>query len=139
MSLTLNWENVTLKYDQLYSMYPALDVFYPFSFEKEWIGYPYSDFCRETMVPILGICCLYVVLCFGGQKIMANREPFDLKYVLATWNLALSLFSFMGAARTVPHLLNNIYTQGFEYSACASSDVAYGLDCYYYDIVNNNK
>lgn len=58
---------------------------------------------------------------------MKNRQPFSLKTSLAAWNLFLSVFSFMGALRTVPHLLNNLYQFGFYYTTCAAAPGAYGL------------
>jgi hypothetical protein len=58
---------------------------------------------------------------------MQNRKPFDLKGPLALWNLGLSVFSFMGAIRTVPHLLNNIYQNDFHYSICEVAPSSFGL------------
>mmetsp|Transcript_15393 Transcript_15393/g.46408 ORF Transcript_15393/g.46408 Transcript_15393/m.46408 type:complete len:220 (-) Transcript_15393:607-1266(-) len=49
---------------------------------------------------------------------MKNREAFDLKGPLMFWNLGLSIFSWIGASRTVPHLLYNIYTHSFEDTVC---------------------
>lgn len=69
---------------------------------------------------------LYVVGIFGGQKLMANRQPFDLKWPLAYWNLLLSLFSIMGALRVVPHLAYLLATQGPAVVACGAPEPLYG-------------
>ena len=49
------------------------------------------------------------------------REKFDWRGPLAYWNLCLSLFSFCGMIRTVPHLLNNITTLSFRDTVCTSA------------------
>ena len=45
---------------------------------------------------------------------MATRERFDLRNNLAMWNLFLCTFSFMGAIRTVPHLMYNLTNMSLE-------------------------
>eukprot|EP00904_Undaria_pinnatifida_P004455 jgi/Undpi1/1400/HiC_scaffold_11.g04792.m1 len=84
-------------YAELYDWYPWLRRFY-FKWEIEHN-------------------CLHV---------MANRKPFDLRRSLVAWNFLLSAFSFIGAARTVPHLLNILYIYGFKYTICAKPSVWYG-------------
>lgn len=58
---------------------------------------------------------------------MRDRKPFDLKGPLALWNLGLAVFSFMGAMRTVPQLLNNLYQNDFYYSICEPAPRTFGL------------
>jgi len=57
---------------------------------------------------------------------MKDKQPFDLKAALALWNLFLAVFSFVGALRTVPHLLMMLQSQGFRYSICQAATVGYG-------------
>lgn len=64
----------------------------------------------------------YLLFCYFGIKIMKNREPFDLRYSLAAWNLFLSVFSFWGASRTVPHMLYILSTQEFDQTVCNRAD-----------------
>ena len=66
----------------------------------------------------IGAVLLYLALVFIGPRIMANKEPFDLKYPLAAWNILLSLFSFIGACRSVPFLFITLYERGYEESIC---------------------
>eukprot|EP00121_Abeoforma_whisleri_P017035 Awhi_evm1s15617 len=132
MSLTFNgsaWgDEEVIKYDQLYSQYPSLEVFYPFQFEKDWNGFIYSDICSNTLDVAMYICATYFIGIFTGQWLMKQMGmKFKLQYPLALWNFSLSLFSFIGAFRVVPHLLNNIHTNGYEWSVCAKSSVNYGL------------
>ena len=94
----------------------------------------------------LYISAIYLVLCYVGTRVMANRKPFGLKkYVnvsgimrmqwgspdglvraLAGWNLLLAVFSFMGALRTVPHLIYLAVTRGVYGSICWPAEPSYG-------------
>jgi len=46
-------------------------------------------------VPLL-LTIAYVILIFGIKWYLADKKPFDLKWPLAVWNLALSVFSGLG-------------------------------------------
>ena len=45
---------------------------------------------------------------------------------LALWNFALLLFSFIGAYRTVPHLLHNVMSKPFEATICTQAAADWG-------------
>ena len=51
-----------------------------------------------------------------GTKVMASRPKHEWKTALACWNLMLSIFSFCGMIRTVPHLMHNVVTLPFKVS-----------------------
>lgn len=53
---------------------------------------------HSPWAPIV-ISAVYLAFCYFGQKVMANRKPFNLKYSLVTWNFLLAAFSFVGAVR----------------------------------------
>ncbi|RYZ43579.1 MAG: elongation of very long chain fatty acids protein [Sphingobacteriales bacterium] len=73
------------------------------------------------------ICVLaYLLLCFMGPRVMAERKAFGLDKSLAAWNLFLALFSAYGAIRTVPHMLNRVATLPFEQTVCEHPFAAYG-------------
>jgi elongation of very long chain fatty acids protein 6 len=57
---------------------------------------------------------------------MKNREPFDLRIPLAAWNLFLSLFSFYGVVRVVPHFLYRVTHLPFVDTMCEQVHAAYG-------------
>ncbi len=61
-----------------------------------WIKWTESHY----EIPIIAIV-VYLVFCFGVQRILEGKEKFDLKMPLAYWNMALSVFSFTGMFRTV--------------------------------------
>lgn len=57
---------------------------------------------------------------------MKDRKAYDLRTFLALWNLALAVFSLVGALRTVPHLLLLLGDFGFEYTVCRAAFSSYG-------------
>ncbi len=60
----------------------------------------------NTMIPI-GMIGVYLIFCFGGEKIMASRKAFDLRIPLACWNALLCTFSFIGMCRTVSKIISH--------------------------------
>ena len=112
-------------YTQLFQAIPALEPLY-MNWEKEYDSSPVYDWMKTVpWVPIVGVV-VYVVGIFGGQYLMRNRAPFDLKWPLAYWNLALSLFSIMGMVRVVPHMAYLVATKGMSEVACGAPEPLYG-------------
>jgi len=113
------------KFHQLYHYIPALEVFYT-DFEKNWRAKSALDFAKEHQSLPYILCVVYLVFIFGGREVLKNKAPFGLKKSLALWNLALSLFSWCGAFRCLPHLLMAISTQSFKDTICTKSSIQYG-------------
>jgi len=62
---------------------------------------------------------LYLLLMFCGQAFMRNKQPWNLRKVLAGWNFSLATFSVMGFIRTAPDLFDVLMGQdGFHRSVC---------------------
>jgi elongation of very long chain fatty acids protein 6 len=80
---------------------------------------------NDYVIPVAFVV-LYLLFCYFGQKIMAKYKAFEIVGLLAAWNLFLSLFSFYGAVRTVPHILWRISTVTFEETVCEAPFTAYG-------------
>ncbi|TFJ80435.1 hypothetical protein NSK_008176 [Nannochloropsis salina CCMP1776] len=113
-------------YTQLFQHFPILERTY-FPFEKNFHAEPFVNFAKATWPALpLALCTLYALMIVVGSRVMKNRERFDWRGPLAYWNLCLSLFSFCGMLRTVPHLLNNITTLSFRETVCTSAAKAYG-------------
>uniref|UniRef100_K3X8B3 Elongation of fatty acids protein n=1 Tax=Globisporangium ultimum (strain ATCC 200006 / CBS 805.95 / DAOM BR144) TaxID=431595 RepID=K3X8B3_GLOUD len=110
----------------LFKELPQLSFLYPFEWERNWEMTTEVKFCRSSMGHAVILCACYAVMCFGGRWLMKDRKPFNLQIPLALWNLALSMFSFMGAIRTVPFLLNTIYRRGVYNSVCMVPTAHYG-------------
>lgn len=95
-------------YVMLYSTIPYTSLFND-SFEKKYDPIPVLDWMRENpMIPV-GACVMYGVLIMVGQYVMQKRESWNLRRIMAFWNLGLSVFSWIGMARTLPQLLHNLY------------------------------
>ena len=97
-----------------------------FEYEKSYDASSGIQFAKENqMIPV----CLvlgYMLFCYYGQKYMMNRKPFDLRVQLSQWNLGLSLFSFAGMMRTVPHLLHNLSTMSLRENLCTDAKTTFG-------------
>lgn len=114
------------RYEQLFLIYPALEPLY-FSYEKAFDPHPYHDAMVDShyTIPVIAVV-LYLLFCFFGQKIMSKRSAFNLLWQLALWNMLLSLFSFYGMSRTVPHLLYRLWTRTIEETVCDDAEISYG-------------
>ncbi|CAL8097177.1 unnamed protein product [Orchesella dallaii] len=62
---------------------------------------------------------VYLLLTFCGQYWMRNRQPFNLRRILAIWNFSLAAFSIFGFLRTGPDLWDVLIgSSGFHRSVC---------------------
>jgi elongation of very long chain fatty acids protein 6 len=109
---------------QLFQHYPILRYFYT-SFESNFDAASSCKFASDHHILPFVICAGYLAFCFGGQYLMKSRQRFDLRYPLAYWNLLLSLFSFLGMIRTVPHLVYNLTHLSFEDTICSPPGETY--------------
>lgn len=76
------------------------------------------QFAAEHWEVPIGFLVVYAAFCVGGQKYLESRKGYNLQFPLAMWNLFLSVFSFIGMLRTVPHLVTNIMYMPFEDTIC---------------------
>lgn len=63
-------------------------------------------------------CGIYLLLVFSLKHYMKNRDRFNLRKILITWNTMLAVFSFVGSARTLPEMLHVISNYGLYHSVC---------------------
>lgn len=66
-------------------------------------------------VPIFAVV-LYLGMVFYLPDLI--REKLPLRPLLLLWNLALAVFSMLGASRVVPLLLENLFAHDFKYTVC---------------------
>ena len=71
----------------------------------------------HPIIPIVAVLA-YAVLIFGGQYAMKDRKPWNLRGLMALWNLSLSVFSWIGMFRTLPQLLHNLYYGSLRDNLC---------------------
>lgn len=110
--------------NQVYDHYPILSVLYT-DLESNAVIAQWSDLNWDAAAVSVVCYLLFIVL---GTFVMKGRKAFELKIPLQLWNLTLCLFSFMGACRTVPHLLLTIKVHGLYYSICHDPVDAYGAE-----------
>jgi len=95
---------------------------YIMPFEEEFDASAARDWMEEHWRQGLAYSsAAYLLLVFGGTKIMENRPAFVLRGPLTLWNIFLAIFSIMGAARTIPELVHTLNHYGFYHSLCSPS------------------
>lgn len=111
---------------QLCKLYPVLAPLYH-PFEREYDPEPVLNWMKSNdyVLPVAAVL-LYCVFLYVGPRVMKNRAALPLTSAFAYWNLFLSLFSFYGVSRTVPHLVYRVMNEEFEDTVCKSAHVAYG-------------
>mmetsp|Transcript_9193 Transcript_9193/g.20483 ORF Transcript_9193/g.20483 Transcript_9193/m.20483 type:complete len:347 (-) Transcript_9193:135-1175(-) len=105
---------------------PWASILYPSEWEKSFDGARITALCREWWWLSYVASSLYLVGLWAGTNAMRERKPFDLKSLLAAWNLFLAVFSFFGALRTLPHLFAMLQHGGFNYTLCRAALGGYG-------------
>ena len=113
------------EFSQIFQEYPILSYLYT-PFEKNYNAIAGVEFANDNWAIPITLVTVYMGFCYFGKKYMAKRDAFDLRMPLAFWNLFLSTFSFMGMARTVPHLLNNLKNMSLEDNLCTDPQIAFG-------------
>lgn len=110
-------------FKQVYEVVPALAPFYT-EFEKNYDG----EYIRQWMSArwdMVFVCiALYGLMVWKGSSFV--KKPLELRGPLAAWNIFLSVFSFIGMCRTVPHLLYMISTYSFKETICTQPFTSYG-------------
>ena len=116
----------SMPFTQLFQHIPLLEPLYT-PFEKSFQAGDYIAFAQKTWPTVpLALVAAYALMITVVPRVMKDRKPFELKTALALWNLLLSVFSFCGMARTVPHLLHTIATKPFRDTVCTDPEIAYG-------------
>lgn len=137
------WEYAFAKNKAYLEVSQEQTKFFDYTFKNLWQEYPslapiystpvdhfdansISEWMYANMqVPVIA-CILYMVFVFGVQRLMVDREAYDLRGPLGLWNLFLSTFSFLGALNVVPHLFMLIYRDGFQSAMCYSAQANMG-------------
>ena len=61
---------------------------------------------------------LYLALIFFGQKLMKDRQPYNLRRALCMWSTGLSVFSFYAMFRIMKHAYYMVHVGGWEHAIC---------------------
>lgn len=113
------------KFIQLFQRIPFGENFY-FDFEKNYDSDEWTKWTDTHWVIPIGCVAAYLLFIGFGTMYMKDKEPFDLRMPLAYWNLFLSIFSFIGAMRTVPDLLYRLGSQPFLDTICPPAASTWG-------------
>lgn len=89
-----------------------------FSFEADFNYFDYQRYWKDRWHTGLYWCVAYLIVIFGVRELMKNRKPFDLRKALVVWNIALSMFSIIGATRSWPEMIQIYNKHGFWSTIC---------------------
>jgi len=77
---------------------------------------------NHTEIPVYALA-LYLFTVFHFAKSIPNG--FKMRKLFASWNMLLSVFSIIGACKTVPVLISAMFNSGMKYSYCADPEEWY--------------
>ena len=81
---------------------------------------------RKTWLFCIAVSIAYLVAIPLGQKWMASRKAFELKYPLFLWNLGLAIFSILGVIHVLPSFFYGLVANGPMYYICRNAGAGYG-------------
>ena len=109
--------------------FPKANVLYPFSFENNFNSGGVWSLWSRANIHVPFICVLvYLFVVFSLKSWMSTREKFHVTTCWKYWNTMLSIFSWWGALRLVPHIFSLGYHQGIFYTYCGNAVLTYGPD-----------
>uniref|UniRef100_A0A7E4W509 Elongation of very long chain fatty acids protein n=1 Tax=Panagrellus redivivus TaxID=6233 RepID=A0A7E4W509_PANRE len=94
---------------------------YVLPFEASFDSVKSTVWMQENWYHAFTLSAIYVIVIFGGQKLMESRKPYALDWPLALWNAGLALFSIMGVIRMTPEMFWSVGSNSFVYSICTAS------------------
>uniref|UniRef100_A0A0N4ZQK3 Elongation of very long chain fatty acids protein n=1 Tax=Parastrongyloides trichosuri TaxID=131310 RepID=A0A0N4ZQK3_PARTI len=80
------------------------------AYVKQWLHF----------FPYLGL--FYIIMVFGGQKVMKSRKAFDLSNFVFVWNLGFSIYSGISTYKIFPDILKVLNSHGIEGTYCHVDD-----------------
>jgi elongation of very long chain fatty acids protein 6 len=111
---------------EITDLVPRYDYEYNYSFilffEKKYYSMNYIEMQTKWLTKWWWLSIvysfIYIILVYGGQKLMKNREKFHLYRSLVGWNIVLAIFSIMGAIRFLPNFFAIFYNKGVVHTIC---------------------
>lgn len=83
--------------------------------------YYYREWFANNWYLSIYMSVIYIICISYGQKWIKNRKPYNLKNLIAIWNLSLSCFSLFGSIKMIPELVSVVIQKGFYHSVCNNS------------------
>eukprot|EP00761_Pharyngomonas_kirbyi_P012599 gb/GECH01012626.1/.p1 GENE.gb/GECH01012626.1/~~gb/GECH01012626.1/.p1 ORF type:complete len:274 (+),score=42.80 gb/GECH01012626.1/:1-822(+) len=113
----------TMDIQELY--HQAASYIETFSYERSPLLFTYT-----WSLPSVAVI-LYLIMVFGGQKVMSQRKGMELRPVLALWNLFLTILSVcMFVGITIP-AVNIVRHKSWLYLACDFEQTDSGADIFW--------
>lgn len=75
----------------------------------------------------------------AGTRWMFNRQPYNLRLLLAIWSGTLSIFSILGTINTWPEFIHLFWTKGFVSTYCDNSYINDNRLVFWYTIFSVSK
>ena len=108
-SLTMTSENIS----HCPEVYPLpYELNEPFEDARLWLQ-------NNLSVPITSTV-LYLAMIYYGQKAMADRKAYQLKWLLFAWNLGLAIFSIVGSLRLIRDMTHILTYFDFHSTVCVT-------------------
>mmetsp|Transcript_61193 Transcript_61193/g.71561 ORF Transcript_61193/g.71561 Transcript_61193/m.71561 type:complete len:314 (-) Transcript_61193:747-1688(-) len=95
------------------------------NFLARMVGRNFRFMHSNPVTPVIAIA-LYGIFIVCGRNYFRDRKPWNLRKTLAMWNFSLSLFSFMGACRLIPHAFHLLYHLPLRESVCGDGGFYFG-------------
>mmetsp|Transcript_58285 Transcript_58285/g.138877 ORF Transcript_58285/g.138877 Transcript_58285/m.138877 type:complete len:315 (+) Transcript_58285:89-1033(+) len=107
-------------FEQVFTVYPWTKQLYT-GWELRYNRYGTVAAVADMLWPWFPIACcgLYLLFIFVGVRMMSSRKAWQVRPAWRCWNLGLSIFSLVGAVRTVPHLAMLVLRNGIHNATCA--------------------
>jgi len=88
------------------------------SFERDFDHEAFHSWIIRNWTVTFIYAAVYVAVIFAGRAYMSSRPRFELRLPLIIWSCLLSIFSIVGAIRTLPEMFYQIQRYGIEESVC---------------------
>lgn len=121
----LGTSSTNVDYHEISCIYPVLDPLVS-RWEKYYDLNRVSSWMKARPFLPISIVFVYMLSIIVGTKMMEKRDPFKWRKGLIYWNLFLSIFSFIGAFRTIPALIYNLQTLPLRVFFCANPVTTHG-------------
>lgn len=92
-----------------------------FEFEKNFNDVEANQWMKKNWQKSILYSAIYLIVVFGGQHLMKDRQRLELRPLLTIWNTFLAVFSIMGAIRSWPEFFFLMKTHGFYHTVCIST------------------
>uniref|UniRef100_A0AC35U8M1 Elongation of very long chain fatty acids protein n=1 Tax=Rhabditophanes sp. KR3021 TaxID=114890 RepID=A0AC35U8M1_9BILA len=95
------------------------DVFF---YPNNWEFSRTKSFMGHWLTTSGWVTLAYIIVIFGGQRLMKSRDAFKLNTVFAYWNIGFSIFSAIACYYLLPELVDSMQKTGFFGSYCYNNN-----------------